>query len=48
MSHCLEKYVLEKSYVFCVKLNDGNFYMKIVDHDEIYNFLVLSFFIWSR
>ena len=30
------------------KLNEDNFYMKIIDLDEIYNFLVLSFFIWSR
>ena len=25
-------------------LNEDNFYMKIIDLDEIYNFLVLSFF----
>jgi hypothetical protein len=24
--------------------NEDNFYINIVDHDEIYNFLVLSFF----
>ena len=33
-----------KSYLF-VELNEDNFYMKIIDLDEIYNFLVLSFFI---
>ena len=36
-----------KSYFFA-ELNEDNFYMKIIDLDEIYNFLVLSFFIWSR
>ena len=33
-----------KSYFFA-KLNEDNFYMKIIDLDEIYNFLVLRFFI---
>ena len=28
---------------FFAKLNKDNFYMKIIDLDEIYNFLVLSF-----
>ena len=28
---------------FFAKLNENNFYMKIIDLDEIYNFLVLSF-----
>ena len=32
-----------KSYLFA-ELNENNFYMKIVDLDQIYNFLVLSFF----
>ena len=32
-----------KSYFF-VELNEDNFYMKIIDLDEIYNFIVLSFF----
>ena len=32
-----------KSYFFA-KLNENKFYMKIIDLDEIYNFLVLSFF----
>ena len=32
-----------KSYFFA-KLNENNFYIKIIDLDEIYNFLVLSFF----
>ena len=32
-----------KSYFF-VQLNENNFYMKIIDLNEIYNFLVLSFF----
>ena len=36
-----------KSYFF-TELNENKFYMKIVDLDEIYNFLVLSFFILSR
>jgi hypothetical protein len=27
-------------------LDEDGFYMKIVDLDEIYNFLVLSFFVW--
>ena len=36
-----------KSYFFA-ELNENNFYMKIIDLDEMYNFLVLSFFIWSR
>ena len=31
-----------KSYFF-TELNEDNFYMKIIDLDEIYNFLVLSF-----
>ena len=31
-----------KSYFFA-ELNEDNFYMKIIDLDEIYNFLVLSF-----
>jgi len=33
-----------KSYFF-IELNENIFYMKIIDLDEIYNFLVLSFFI---
>ena len=33
-----------KSYFF-TELNKNKFYMKIIDLDEIYNFLVLSFFI---
>jgi len=32
------------NHIFFVKLNENNFYMKIVDLDKIYNFLVLSFF----
>ena len=31
-----------KSYFF-TELNEDNFYIKIIDLDEIYNFLVLSF-----
>ena len=31
-----------KSYFFA-ELNEDNFYIKIIDLDEIYNFLVLSF-----
>jgi hypothetical protein len=34
--------------MFFAKVNENNFYIKIVDLDEIYDFLVLSFFIWSR
>ena len=30
---------------FFAELNEDNFYMKNIDLDEIYNFLVLSFFI---
>ena len=33
-----------KTYIF-TELNKNNFYMKIIDLDEIYNFIVLSFFI---
>ena len=36
-----------KSYFF-TKLYEDNFYMKIIDLDEMYSFLVLSFFILSR
>ena len=32
-----------KSYFFA-KLNEDNFYIKIIDLDEIYNFLILGFF----
>jgi len=32
---------------FFAELNEDNFYMKIIDLDEIYNLLVLSFFILS-
>ena len=40
------RYILIISkHIFFVKLNENNFYIKIVDLDEIYNFLVLSFFI---
>ena len=28
-------------------MDEDDFYMKIVALDEIYNFLVLSFFIWG-
>jgi hypothetical protein len=28
--------------------DEDNFYMYIVDLNEIYNFVVLSFFIWER
>ena len=28
--------------------DEDNFYMQIVDLDEIYNFVVLSFFIWGQ
>ena len=30
-----------------MELNEDNFYMKIIDLDEIYNFLVLSFFLFE-
>ena len=39
---------LKKIISFFTELNENNFYMKIIDLDEIYNFLILSFFIWSR
>ena len=29
-------------------LDEDDFYMKIIALDEIYNFTVLSFFIWDR
>ena len=32
------------NHIFFAELNENNFYMKIIDLDEIYNFLVLSFF----
>ena len=35
-----------KSYFF-VELNENNFYIKIIDLDEIYNFLILSFFLFE-
>ena len=35
--------IFQKNHIFFVKLNENNFYMKIIDLDEIYNFLVLSF-----
>ena len=41
-------YILEKIISFFAESNEDNFYIKIIDLDEIYNFLVLSFFIWSR
>ena len=31
-----------------MNLNGNKLYMKIVDLDEIYNFLVQTFFIWSN
>ena len=34
----------EYQIIFFAELNEDNFYMKIIDLDEIYNFLVLSFF----
>jgi hypothetical protein len=34
---------LRKKHIFFVILNENNFYIKIIDPDEIYNFLVLSF-----
>jgi len=38
------KYILTiLKYIFFEKLNKNNFYIKIVDLDEVYNFLVLSF-----
>ena len=36
-----------KSYFFA-ELNKNNFYMKIIDLDEIYNFLILSFFYFQK
>jgi hypothetical protein len=36
---------LEESYLFDVTSDEDNFYKEIIDLDEIYNFLVLSFFI---
>jgi len=38
------RYILTISkHIFFEKLNENNFYMKIVDLDEIYSFLILSF-----
>jgi len=31
-----------------MKLDGDKLYMKIVDLDEIYNFIVQNFFIWSH
>ena len=28
--------------------NDEKFYVKIIDHDTVYNFIVEKYFIWSR
>jgi hypothetical protein len=37
-----------KFYIIFSKVDEDDFYTKIVDLDEIYNFLVLSFSIWER
>ena len=37
---------LEKSYLFHTNSDGDEFYTKIVALNEIYNFIVLSFFIW--
>jgi hypothetical protein len=34
--------------IFCLNSNGGKLYMKIVAFDEIYNFVVQSFSIWSH
>ena len=39
---------LEKSYLFHTNSDGDDFYTKIVALNEIYNFIVLSFFIWSH
>ena len=36
---------LEKSYLSCMKSDEDYCYLKIIDFDEIYNFLVLNFII---
>ena len=36
-----------KSYFFA-ELNENNFYIKNLDLDEIYNFLILSFFYFQK
>ena len=42
-------YILTISnHIFFAKLNENNFYIKIVGLDEIYNLLVLSFCIQSH
>jgi hypothetical protein len=33
---------------FCMNSNGDTLYMKIIDFDEIYNFVVQTFFIWSH
>ena len=37
------KYINHINLYFFAELNEDNFYMKIIDLDEIYNFLLLSF-----
>ena len=37
------RYINHMKSCFFAKLNEDNFYIKIIDLDEIYNFLVLSF-----
>ena len=41
----LSRFLSANRAVGDVELNEDNFYMKIIDLNEIYNFLVLSFFI---
>ena len=35
--------ISQKNHIFFAELNEDNFYIKIIDLGEIYNFLVLSF-----
>jgi phage/plasmid primase-like uncharacterized protein len=35
--------ILEKSYVSCIVSNGDTFYMKVIDLDGVYKFIVLSF-----
>jgi hypothetical protein len=46
--HALLIVVLEKQYLFCMVSNEDTFDIKVIALNEIYNFMVLSFYIWGR
>jgi hypothetical protein len=39
---------LEKIYIVHMTLDEDDFHMRIGEINEIYSFIVLSFFIWGR